>query len=71
MIFKHYNKGTVIALCFFLIAHSVSSQTAKQVFSNTGIWQDYGTALSANAYPEFKGRLVNVNWADIETAANV
>jgi|GEM_PF-6876084 len=71
MNFKHYAKGVAIALCLSFIARTGNSQTAKQVFSNTGIWQDYGTALSATAYPEFKGRLVNINWADIETTPDV
>jgi len=71
MNFKHYTKGVAIALCLCFITHKASSQTAKQIFSNTGIWQDYGTALNANSYPEFKGRLVNVNWSEIETAPDV
>lgn len=71
MNFKHYTKGIIIALCFSSIALTATSQTAKQIFSNSGIWQDYGTALSASAHPEFKGRLVNVNWYDIETSPNV
>ena len=66
-----FNKGLAIALCLTLIAPAIHSQTAKQIFSSTGIWQDYGTALSASAYPEFRGRLVNVNWSEIETAPNV
>lgn len=70
MNFKHIKRIT-IALSLYCIINAANAQTAKQVFSNAGIWQDYAPALKASSYPEFKGRLVNVNWSDIETANNV
>jgi hypothetical protein len=68
---NHHIKGFFItlAICFITI-YPGRSQTAKQVFSNTGIWQDYGMPLNAKNYKEFNGRLVNVNWSEIETAPN-
>jgi hypothetical protein len=48
----------------------VKGQTINKISPNDGIWQDYGAPLSAQTYPEFHGRLVNVNWSDIEDSSN-
>lgn len=58
----------LLLLCFFAV--SARSQTAQQVFSNSGIWGDYGVVVNSQAY-NLKGRLVNIPWRDIETSPNV
>lgn len=58
----------LMLLCFFVI--SARAQTAQQVFSNSGIWGDYGEVVNSAAY-SLKGRLVNIPWRDIETSPNV
>src|ERR1700753_652803 len=60
----------IAVLCLF-ISVAVKAQSVQEEFSNSGIWQDYGIPVSAKAYPEFDGRLVNCNWSDIEVAPNV
>lgn len=60
-----------IAVMFLLLSSPATSQSVNDIFSNSGIWSDYGKPLSASTYPEFKGRLVNVSWSDIETSPNV
>lgn len=59
--------GQCIAIMLLLVSISSSSQT----LSNSGIWQDYGAPLNPKTYPSIKGRLVNINWADFETAPDV
>jgi hypothetical protein len=54
----------------FVLESFQQNQTATQTFSSAGIWQDYGKALSGQNPAQFKGRLVNVKWSDIETAPN-
>ncbi|MBS1745838.1 MAG: T9SS type A sorting domain-containing protein [Bacteroidetes bacterium] len=61
----------IIALSCLFATSTVYAQPAQEVFSNSAIWQDYGIPVNANTYPKFKGRLVNCNWSDIETAPNV
>lgn len=61
----------LIAIVCLFIGLSAKTQSAKDVFSNSGIWQDYGIPVNAKTYPEFKGRLVNCSWSDIEIAPNV
>ena len=63
-------KQLLVLVCLFL-AHASFAQSAKEIFSNSGIWEDYGYPVNADLYPEFKGRLVNINWADIEVSPNV
>jgi hypothetical protein len=66
---NHQYKGFLLPLPSpLLLWQSANGQTAQQIFASAGIWQDYAMPLSAKSFPEFKGRLVNVNWADIETA---
>ncbi len=66
---NHYKRHCIVLM--YLIAFFVTKgQTANNISSTEGIWQDYGTPLSAKTYPEFHGRLVNVNWSDIETSNN-
>src|SRR5262245_44538351 len=60
-----------ILVMFFFAAFSSRSQSVKELFANSGIWADYGIPVSAVNFPEFKGRLVNVNWSDIELQPNV
>jgi hypothetical protein len=68
---NHHIQGLFIALTIcFIAVHPANSQTAKQMFSNSGIWQDYGMPLSNKNFPKIRGRLVNVNWSEIETAPN-
>jgi hypothetical protein len=54
----------------YLFAFSVAKGQTNKLSTNDGTWQDYGGAVSASTYPEFYGRLVNVNWSDIEDAPN-
>ncbi len=58
---KHF-----IVLVYFFSFTAVKGQTINRVSANDGIWEDYGPVVSAITYPEFHGRLVNVNWSDIE-----
>src|SRR4249919_3900964 len=60
-----------IAALFLFASIDAKSQSVKENFANSGVWGDYGTPVSAAAYPEFKGRLVNINWSDIELQPNV
>ena len=60
---------TTVAL--LLVANLANSQSAKDIFSNSGVWEDYGVPVKANTNPEFKGRLVNIAWADIEVSPNI
>lgn len=49
-----------------------TSQSVKELFANSGIWQDYSyPVLSAKTYPEIRGRLVNIKWSELETLPNV
>lgn len=68
---KNYVRQFFVLL-FLVAAGSAKSQSqsVKDIFSNSGIWEDYGIPVSAKQYPEFKGRLVNINWSDIELAPN-
>jgi hypothetical protein len=66
---SEYLKGHCIVFLFLISFAAVKGQTTK-ISSNDGIWQDYGPALSAKTYHGFHGRLVNVNWSDIETSPN-
>jgi hypothetical protein len=61
----------LLAVAFLLFANVANSQSAKDIFSNSGIWEDYGFPVNAETYPEFKGRLVNINWSDIEVSPGV
>ncbi len=63
-------KRHCIVLLFIISFIATKGQTANRISANDGIWQDYGTPLSAKAYPEFYGRLANINWSDIETSSN-
>src|ERR1700755_178248 len=63
-------KQLFVLVCVFC-SHYVFAQSAKEIFSNSGVWEDYGYPVNAEVYPEFKGRLVNINWADIEVSPNV
>jgi hypothetical protein len=47
------------------------AQSINEIFANSGIWTDYGMPVSKQAYPEVKGRLVNIYWSDIEKSPNV
>ena len=64
-----YLKRHCIVFLFLISFAAVKGQTTK-VSSNDGIWQDYGAPVSAKTYHVFHGRLVNVNWSDIETSPN-
>ncbi|MEP6465854.1 MAG: T9SS type A sorting domain-containing protein [Parafilimonas sp.] len=66
---NHIRQLLAVALLFF--AYSANSQSAKEVFANSGVWEDYGIPVNADTYPEFKGRLVNINWADIEVSPGI
>ena len=68
MSYLHHQGLFIAFIVSFITVQSANGQTAQQIFASAGIWQDYGMPLSAKSFPEFKGRLVNVNWADIETA---
>ena len=61
----------ILAIMCLFVSTVANTQAVKDVFSNSGIWEDYGTPVSATTYPEFKGRLVNCSWSDIEVAPNV
>ncbi len=63
-----YFKWYYTVLIFLISFTIVKGQTINKVSANDGIWEDYGTVVSAKTYPEFHGRLVNVNWSDIETS---
>src|SRR3954471_17713101 len=63
-----YLRRHSIVLLFVISFTAVNGQTANKISTNDGIWQDYGTPLSAKTYPEFHGRLINVNWSDVETS---
>ncbi len=65
----HIKKHCVVLL-FVISFTAVKGQTTNKISTNDGIWQDYGTPLSAKTYPEFHGRLINVNWSDIEDSSN-
>lgn len=69
--FMKNRAGQLIAMMYLLAIMPAKAQTVSQVFSNSGIWADYGVPVSPKVYPEFKGRLVNINWADFEVAPNV
>ncbi|MEP6683130.1 MAG: T9SS type A sorting domain-containing protein [Parafilimonas sp.] len=61
----------IITASLLLVANLANSQSAKDIFSNSGIWEDYGIPVKANGNPEFKGRLVNIAWGDIEVSPNI
>ncbi len=65
-----HHKGHCIALLYLFAFFVTKGQTTNRISSNDGIWEDYGPTVSAKTYPEFHGRLVNVNWSDIETSNN-
>jgi hypothetical protein len=58
-------------ITLLLSATTAKAQSIQEVFSNAGIWQDYGIPVSAKEHPEFNGRLVNYSWKDIETSPDV
>jgi len=62
---KRKRQAILILLCFFVVS------ARSQSVAKSGVWSDYGTVVSSTAHPEFKGRLVNVHWADIEPSPNV
>ncbi len=64
------HKRHCIALLYLFAFFVTKGQTTNQISPNDGIWEDYGPTVSAKTYPEFHGRLVNVNWSDIETSPN-
>jgi hypothetical protein len=66
---SNQTKRHFIALLFLIAFTTVKGQTNK-ISANDGIWQDYGPNVSASTYPEIHGRLVNINWSDIETSNN-
>lgn len=53
------------------VAATAKAQSVTELFANSGVWSDYGGVLSKQAYPEVKGRLVNIFWSDIEIKPNV
>src|SRR5262245_52450425 len=61
----------LIAALLLIVSFDAKSQSVKELFANSGVWADYGTPLSAAAYPEFKGRLTFTSWGNIEVAPNV
>src|SRR4051812_1645686 len=65
-----HRKRHSIVLIYLIAFFVAKGQNTNRVSANDGIWQDYGTTLNAKNYPEFHGRLVNVDWSDIETAPN-
>ena len=60
-----------IAAMLLFATIDAKSQSVKELFSNSGVWADYAGPLSAVTYPDFKGRLVNINWSDIEVKPDV
>jgi hypothetical protein len=65
-----HRKRHSIVLIYLIAFFVAKGQNTNRISANDGIWQDYGTTLNAKNYPEFHGRLVNVDWSDIETAPN-
>jgi hypothetical protein len=66
---SNQTKRAIVALSC-LIASTIAKGQTNKISTNDGIWQDYGGAVSASTYPEIHGRLVNVNWSDIEDSPN-
>src|SRR5947209_20135678 len=61
-----------IALTLLFAVISANGQSVKTIFGNSGIWGDYSSPpVLKSTCPQLKGRLVNVDWADIETAPGV
>jgi hypothetical protein len=61
-------KGHLIALLYLIAFTVAKGQNTNKVSATDGIWQDYGPAMPAKIFSEFSGRLVNVNWSDVETS---
>jgi hypothetical protein len=63
-------KRHFIALIYLFAFSVANGQSLNSVSPAAGIWADYGKVVSAQTYPEQRGRLVNINWSDIETSDN-
>lgn len=59
---------TIVSIC--TIAQTAKSQSGN-VDKGFGIWQTFAKAYDKNSYPEIDGRLMNVNWKDLEVAPDV
>jgi hypothetical protein len=59
-----------IALIYLFAFSVANGQASNSISPTAGIWGDYGPVASAKTYPEQHGRLVNINWSDIETSNN-
>ncbi len=68
---RRFSRQFIISILLFAVT-TANSQSVKKLFGNSGIWGDYSSPpVMQSTCPWVKGRLVNVNWADIETAPNV
>jgi hypothetical protein len=65
-----HQKRHCIVLLYFIAFSAAKGQPTNRISANDGIWEDYGSPVSARLHSEFYGRLVNVNWSDIETSPN-
>lgn len=57
----------ITAICIFLCLHMWTYAQSVQEF---GLWQTTGPHVSANDYPQVRGRLMNFKWKDIEPKNN-
>jgi hypothetical protein len=62
----------LIAFIFLFAIGTANGQPVKKIFASSGIWGDYSSPpVLKSTCKKVKGRLVNVNWSDIETAPGV
>ncbi len=66
----NHHKRHCLALIYLFAFSVAKGQITSKLSSTDGTWEDYGPVVSAKTYPEMHGRLVNVNWSDIETSNN-